>query len=317
MTPGFAAEWTDEPGTIEDLLADARALGFPATKRLVHDWISLGLIDHPTRRSKGRAGGSDKALFSAAQRNLFRLLVQKRPEVKTIAAMCGAPVALWLWWGDEYATTSQVQRALQTWAGGVSKVSWQSARREARQATDFLDDLGASRDERQRLVDLLARVAYSGKLSDEGELAEAVGEVFDPARSGRTFGSGLATATANSLVTLIAGRLAGMERIRKRASFHELERARAVYRDTRMQWAKERAELAMHVLRPKDEALFAPETLQDLFDGVCSQLMLIIGLLARAPTEMESGSQTTAPGAAPTVRGLTTGGIGSHGEQAT
>jgi hypothetical protein len=318
MTPGFVSEWTNEPGTFEDLLADARTLGFPATKRLVHDWIALGLLDHPKRRSKGRAGGSDKALFPASQRNLFRLLVQKRPEVKTIAGMCGVPVAVWLWWGDEYAPTSQVQRALSTWAGQVSKVSWQTVRRHARQATDFIDDLGASRDERQHLIDLLARIAYSGKLPDEGELARAVTEVFDPARSGRAFGSRLATATAGFLVTLIAGRLRGMERIRQRASFEELERARAIYRDTRMQWAKERADLAQDLLRPKDATLFKPETLQDLFDGACSELMLIIGLLARAPSNTtSSGQQTSAPGAAQTARGLTTGGIGPHGEQAT
>lgn len=317
MTSGFVAEWTDEPGTIEELLADARALGFPATKRLVHDWISLGLLDHPMRRSKGRAGGSDKALFPASQRNLFRLLVQKRPEVRTIAGLCAVPVALWAWWGDQYASTSQVQRTLQTWAGQVKKTSWQTARRQARQATDFLDDMGATRDERRDLIDLMARIAYSGRLADEEDLARAIAEVFDPAGNGRGFGSRQVMATAHSLASLIAGRLRGMERIRQRVSVRELERARAIYRDSRMQWANMREDLARHPLRPQDAALFRPETLQDLFDGVCSQLVLIIGLLTHGSTETATAPSTNAPGAAATARGLTTGGTNSHGEEAT
>ena len=279
MTSELSPEWTNQAGTIEDLLADARAQGFPATKRLIHDWIALGLLDHPQRRTTGGAGGSEKALFPWTQRNLFRLLVQKRPEVTAIAALCNIPVGLWLWWGDDYAPTSQVQRALQTWAGKVpTKVSWQLARRQARQATDFLDDQGASRDQRQHLIDVMAKIAYSGKLHDQAQLVRAVEAVFDPARSGRVFGSGLATATAHSLVALIAGRLRGAERARQRASFAELQRARAIYRDTRMQWAKERPILAQHLARRSDEVLFAPEGLQELFDRACSELMLILGL---------------------------------------
>lgn len=316
MTSGFVAEWTDEPGTIENLVADARALGFPATNRLVHDWIGLGLLDHPKRRSKGRAGGSDKAIFPAAQRNLFRLLVQKRPEVKTIAGICGVPVALWLWWGDEYASTNQVQRALQTWAGQVSKVSWQSARRQARQVTEFLDDFGASRDQRQRLTQLLSESAYARQLSDEDALARAVTEVFDPARNGRTFGAGGATGNVESVVTLIAGRLRGMERFRQRASLRELDQARAIYRNTRMEWAKLRPGLAEQHVRGKDAVLFNPETIQDLFDHACSELALIVGLLPPSTTSQPS-SHESAPGAAATARGLTTGGFDSHGKQAT
>ena len=316
MTSGFVPEWTDQPGTIDDLLCDARALGFPATKRLVHDWIGLGLLDHPIRRSKGRTGGSDKSIFPWTQRNLFRLLAQKRHEVKGIAGLCGVPVVLWLWWGDEYATTSQVQRALATWAGHVVKVSWQSAQRQARQATEFFDDFGASRDQRQRLTQSLAEIAYAHQLSDEDALARAVAEVFDPARDGRTFGAGGAMGNVESVVALIAGRLRGMERFRQRTSLRELEQARAIYRNTRMEWAKLRPGLAEQRVRSKDAVLFKPETIQDLFDHACSELALIVGLLPPRTTTQPS-SHESAPGAAATARGLTTGGIGSHGKKAT
>lgn len=278
--------------------------------------VATGLLDHPIRRSKGHAGGSDKGIFPWTQRNLFRLLAQKRPEVKGIAGLCGVPVALWLWWGDEYAPTSQVQRALVTWAGHVSKVSWQSAQRQARQATEFFDDLDATRNQREHLTKLMAEIAYSGKLVDEDELARVVAAVFDPTGSGREFGASGAVGTVGSVVALISSRLRGMERIRQRVSFQELEQARAIYRNTRMEWAKERPGLVEHLVRPKDVVLFKPEAIQDLFDHACSNLMLIIGLLPRDAAAQPS-TRDSAPGAVATARGLTTGGTGSHGKKRT
>lgn len=319
MAPVISPEWTDQAGTVDDLLADARALGFPATKRLVHDWIGIGLLEHPVRRSKGQSGGSDKALFPWTQRNLFRLLVQKRPEVKTIAALCNIPVALWLWWGDEYVPTGQVQRALRTWAGErPSKVSWQTARRQARQLTDFFDDMGASRDQRSRLVDELAKVGYSGRLRDTEELTRAARTVFDPTGTGRVFGSALVSGSADDFVGLIAARVRGMERSRGPASLNELSRARAVYRDTRTQYALERPSLAQHLTRPSDKVLFAPEDLQQLFDRACTDLTLILGLQASSPPHdtANDGSHENGPGST-TARGLTTGGIDSHGKKRT
>ncbi|MGH9919663.1 MAG: hypothetical protein ACRD6W_12470 [Nitrososphaerales archaeon] len=280
ITLGDPSRWTDQPGTIDDLIADAAALDFPATKRLIYDWIGLGLLDHPARRTSGGTGGSGKALFPWTQRNTFRLLVTQRPEVGTIAAMCNVPITFWLWWGDDYAPTSQVQRALKTWAGQVSKkVTWQLARREARRVTDFFDDLNASRDQRDRLIELLAKIAHTGSF-DERALTRALEEVFDPGSTGRVFGSGLASGSVDSFVKVIMGRLRGLERARLPAPLDELEHARTFYRVTRAQWARDRPDLALHPVRPTDEVLFRPEDVQQLFDRAGTELMFILGLHA-------------------------------------
>jgi len=41
-------------GTIDDLLKDARRAKCEASRRLVTDWVSLGLLDSPTRRGVSR-----------------------------------------------------------------------------------------------------------------------------------------------------------------------------------------------------------------------------------------------------------------------
>lgn len=85
--------------------------------------------------------------------------------------------------------TSQVQRALVTWAGKAPRTSRQAALSQARRVVDMLDDFGAPREQRERLVKALAYTA-SAKRVDK-TLLESVREVFDPGREGRTFGSRL------------------------------------------------------------------------------------------------------------------------------
>jgi hypothetical protein len=96
--------------------------------------------------------------------------------------LCNIPVGLWLLWGAEYVPAHQAQVALQTWAGKSVKVSWATARQQAREMTDFLDDLGATRDQRVQLIESLAKVAYTGpqKALDLSDLLEDVLDVFDP-----------------------------------------------------------------------------------------------------------------------------------------
>ena len=272
---------------MEDLLADARTLGFPATRRLVDDWIGLGLLDHPERRSGGTGGGSNKARFSAEQRNLFRVLASKRHEVKYVSSMCNLPVAFWLWW-DDYVPTRQVQVVMKTWAGGrSSKPSRRAVRQQARQLTDFFDDLGASSEQRSQMVEVLTDVGYRGKLGNADALRWALWSVFDPGDDGRVFGSTGATASVEDFVTLIAARIRGMERAREPVPLDELEAARAIYRYTRTQWPRDRPELAQHPVRAADAVLLKQESLQDLFDSVCIDLALILGLRAEANTEGE------------------------------
>ncbi len=187
-----AAGWTDQAGTIEDLLKDAHGRGFPARDTLVYEWVGLGLLDHPQRRSRGSLGGSEKAIWPWTQRNLFRLLVDKRPQLKTLAALCNVPVAIWLGWGESYISTGQVRRALRTWAVRRGKSPSRLLGSKTRHLVDFLDDLEmkASRYQRERLMDALESTARNRRI--DPDLEEALEEVFDPggsaAPSGRPSG---------------------------------------------------------------------------------------------------------------------------------
>lgn len=103
------------PGTIDDLVADAHAAGYPdMTVRRIHDWIAKGLLDQPRLRTRRR--GSDKAEHSADQRRLLLLVLDKRQQVAHLNALAQVPLTLWLWW-DGYVPTRQAQRAWVTWVG--------------------------------------------------------------------------------------------------------------------------------------------------------------------------------------------------------
>jgi hypothetical protein len=272
--------WTDQSGTIDDLIADAQARGFPATARLIYDWVGLGLLDHPQRHSRGAQGGSDKAVWPWTQRNLFRLLVEKRAQVKGVAPLCNIPVAIWLWWGEGYVLTTQVQRALATWANKVEGVSWQTAKSQARHAAAFLDDLGAPREGRERLIDVLAKTAYSGQL-DKKTVTEAIRQVFDPGGDGRVYGSSLMPVTPERFVDLMESRTLGMVLAKKPASVEDLTNAWHYCRFGMQSYAVARPALIDSSLRPQDAQMWEEPTWDLLVNKACSQVVLVLGGLSR------------------------------------
>ena len=94
------AIWTPETARFdaEAMLAAARSRGFTPSKRLLSDWVSLGLLDRPLRKGLGRGRGST-ATWPAEQRELFLQLLAKRATVRQIAPLCNIPVWLWLYYG--------------------------------------------------------------------------------------------------------------------------------------------------------------------------------------------------------------------------
>ncbi|MFD3729530.1 hypothetical protein [Streptomyces sp. NPDC058671] len=104
------------PGTIDDLVHDAALAGHAVTKRLVHDWVSLGLLDRPQRRRTG-PHGSDKALHSVHQRKLFQLLLGARVGTPRIPLLARIPLTIWLYGESGAVPTRQALRALVTHVG--------------------------------------------------------------------------------------------------------------------------------------------------------------------------------------------------------
>lgn len=85
-------EQITEPGTIDDLVADATTAGHQVKARVVRDWIAEGLLDSPQRRAKHR--GSDKALHTVNQRKLFLLLLDKRQAMPKIPSLAQIPLGV-------------------------------------------------------------------------------------------------------------------------------------------------------------------------------------------------------------------------------
>ena len=276
-----AAGWTDQPGTIDDLVMDAHDRGFPATTRTIYDWVGVGLLDHPQRHSRGSEHGSNKALWPWTQRNLFRLLVDKRPQLKTLTALCNVPVAIWLGWGETYILTRQVQRALATWAGKAPNVSEQTMRRQARQFVDFLDDweMKASRYQRRRLMDALLNSAKERRT--DPDLAEALQEVFDPAKAGRTFGSSLMPLTVDDIIGLIESRIRGLQRAEAPASLNELIKVWDLHHYGMDAYAAERHRLVATSIRPHDAAMWKEPNWDERVNNACYHVSVALGGLAR------------------------------------
>jgi hypothetical protein len=266
--------WTSEPGTIDDLLADAASVGFPANQRLIHEWVQLGLLDHPQRRTRGESGGSDKAVWPWTQRNLFRLLISKRNEVRTIPPLCQLVVAMWLWFGEGYVPVPQARRAFETWATKTTKISWTTARRQAKEILAQFETPGASREARERLVDVVALGAFNGMV-DPDALMEAVTRVYDPRGRGPRLDRLL---TPEDFVHMVAARCRGLQRVRAGVSDQELRDARNIYEAGRMGWDQVRPLFQQALQDPRDASLVADESIQDKFNHACPTLLMILGM---------------------------------------
>jgi hypothetical protein len=288
--------WTDQPGTIDDLISDALARQFPATPRLVHDWVEIGLLDHPERRFRGGRGGSDKALWPWTQRNLFRLLVSKRPSVKSVATLCNVPVGLWLYYGVDYVPTHQVQVALATWAGRSVKVSWTTARRQARELTDFLDDLQATRDQRRDLIELLAPIGYNGPDAgfDVRKLDHAVREILDPGHNDRPVGAPGASMKSTDVSFLIASRARGLQFARD-ATIEELANVRECHLAALGAFSAQQRVFVSTAFRPQDaELLRQPLSPDRLLNGSCADVCTLLGLATVRRDDVGRATDTVA-----------------------
>ncbi|MFJ5879903.1 hypothetical protein [Kitasatospora cineracea] len=166
-----------EPGTIDDLVADAAAAGYGVTKRLVHDWVAKGLLAQPKRRRTAQRG-SEKALHSGAQRTLFLSLLAKRPTA-TVRPLAEFVVVCWLFINDDdFIGPQQAIRALRTYVGDPrGSQAW--ARERAAGFVQPLCDprLGTARSRRE-LLKAFANAFYTGTY-DRGDLIAKCAPQFE------------------------------------------------------------------------------------------------------------------------------------------
>ncbi|MFH0246239.1 hypothetical protein ACGRHY_28330 [Streptomyces sp. HK10] len=276
--------WKDitEPGTIDDLIADAHAAGYPEmNERLLHSWIAKGLLDKPLLRPLRR--GSQKAEHSVNQRRLLLLLLDKRSQVAHLSALAQVPLAMWLWW-DGYVSTRQAQRAWVTWVGRGRRS--QEVAREG--ALGLLEQVGhqmATPTARARFVRIITELGNGKPLTVRGraELLDAVRDVMEPdtvfAASGlvRALGPAQTPMTVEAVIGVVEALSIALGRtLEGTVDGALLERAKAVYRASTADYLAQRGDLATEAGQLAH--LFREPTLQEQFDQAGRQLLLVLGM---------------------------------------
>ncbi|MBD9730113.1 hypothetical protein PV755_44805 [Streptomyces caniscabiei] len=143
-------------GTAEDLVADARSLGVPASTRMVKDWVENGLLARPQFR-KSTQRGSDPGLFAPEQRVLFGKLIEAklRSPLPRVPHHTVVPVIISMWLSDDRVITEdQARRALRTYARSAGRRSLASRTATARAVIEQFAHPEATRQAR-RDVELL------------------------------------------------------------------------------------------------------------------------------------------------------------------
>ncbi|MDX3550118.1 hypothetical protein PV729_48205 [Streptomyces europaeiscabiei] len=276
--------WQDitEPGTLDDLIADAQAAGHPdINARRIHDWIAKGLLDRPRLRTRHR--GSDRAEHSADQRRLLLLLLDKRQQVSRLSTLAQIPLAMWLWW-DGYVPTRQAQRAWLTWVGRGKRSK--NVAREG--ALGLLEQAGhelATPTAKNRFVRIVSDLGNGAVLTVRGraELQDAVRDVMEP--DSVFAASGLTRALGPAQIPMTTETVVGYAQALNAAVRHTLEgnvdgvlleKTRLIHRASMADYLAQRHELA--AAAGELEGLFHEPDLQEQFDQTGRQLLLTLGL---------------------------------------
>jgi hypothetical protein len=271
------------PGTVHDLVTDAEAAGHQITVRLVRDWTEVGLLDRPRKRPAGRGRGSSPALYPANQRQLLLTLLHHRPD-NGIKSLAKIPVAIWMYWGDEYVPLRQARQALLTWLGDP-RLSQRHARQTAQDILGQFDSPTATPAARRQLRTVLADIAYTGHL-DTDRLERALLDVFEAGyqRVHRAIGHPGAPLTVEHMIGLMQARLTAADLLRdgqvSDAAFYQARYAHL------MAYA-EYAVTLQPLFEPSSPAhipgMYEPVTAERALNEGCLNLLTTIGLQAMHP----------------------------------
>jgi hypothetical protein len=275
-----------EPGTIDDLVADATAGGYKITARLIRDWTEHGLLDYPQKRPAGKGHGSSPAIYSANQRNLLLTLLRHRPG-NHISSLARIPVGIWMYWGEEYVPLRQARRALMMWLGDA-RASRQRARAAARAILGQIDSPLATPRARHELLDVLTEAGWTGR-PDFPRMEHAIRAVFEPGTKQirRAIGHPAAPVMTDSMIGVMKARLtAATELTAGRVSDEALIRARDAHLFAYADYAARQPFLAA-AAPPGVPQLYEPVTAEDTLSGCCGHLLSAIGLEIMCPEDAE------------------------------
>ncbi|MEU1824182.1 hypothetical protein ABZ502_17365 [Streptomyces abikoensis] len=173
------------PGTAEDLVHDAHALGVKdASTRMITNWVEVGLLASPDF-AKSTQRGRDPGVFPARQRQLFHELLKarQRSPLKRVPHHTMIPVVLLLWLtSDDIVCAAQASRALRTHARATGKSNEARRRDSARQILDQFAHPTATYRQR-RTAQLLLEDAAATRRPDWGKIHTALTAACSPWRS--------------------------------------------------------------------------------------------------------------------------------------
>ena len=259
--------------TKKGLINRAKAGGFDPSLHLVDDWVDRGLLDRPHRKGRGRGKGV-ASYWPDEQVQLLLLLLQKRDELdgRSLKPLYNIPVALWLFWGDRYASSDQVHRALKSWLKGSERTAIRSAKRYARQYLSDIEHPDTNREDRELAFEELYR-AIRGE-GDLRYLRKSIGWLFDPQEEGRTIGPSEAPMTSQNVVRLIEARLLAWQNIGS-ITPRQLELARISHNQALIEYHKKRPALAQD---PDLGHIYQSLTLDQVVNTACVDLLTVVGL---------------------------------------
>lgn len=266
-----------EPGTIDQLVADAARHGHQVGVRLIRDWTERGLLDYPQRRPAGKGHGSRPALYPASQRNLLLTLLHHRSANK-IKSLARIPVCIWTYWGDEFVSAAHALRAMNTWLGDP-RVSLAQARKSAQELLRRLDNANATIASRRELLDTVSKIAYTCH-ADYPRLERAVRDVFEPGhdRIRRALGHPVAPMMADTIIDVIKARLTAVNRLKAgRISDEEFRQARHAHLVTYAEYAAEQPQLAAAAPAAHRD-MYEPVTAEHALINCCGDLLTTIGM---------------------------------------
>ncbi len=264
--------------SLGELLVAARERGFHPTKRMLTDWVAIGLIDKGADRGRGKGAGKEYS-WSYEQLRLFLSLLEQAPKVKR-STLLHMPVLLWLIWGDAFVPLRQVRRAMSSWLGVRGRSGIGAARKTAREVLRHLDHPDAAREDRQRLVELVAQSAYRADV-DRAELLAVAERIFNP--HGQDLSDSRAPMTPDNYVRVLDARLHAMAEIENLPDELFIE-ARLAYQATGPSGDLTRAALN------QDARLTMPgpqlTALNRAGNFACLDLLTLLGLLDRTPDRL-------------------------------
>lgn len=279
-------ELITEPGTIDDMVADAATRGYEASLRLIRDWTRRGLLDNPQKRPAGKGHGSAQALYQASQRNLLLTLLHHRSG-NNISSLARIPVGIWMYWGEEYVPLRQARRALMTWLGDP-RVSRQRAAETARAILGQIASPHATAQARRELLDAITWANWTGK-PDFDRIERAIRAVFEPDYKTlrRAIGHISAPVMTDAMIGVAKARLTAVTALtRGQVTDAALIQARDSHLFAYAEYASRQPLLAAFS-PPGTPQMYERVTGEEALNNCCRHLLSAIGLEIMYPADAE------------------------------